>query len=587
MKRHLHFLLLAVLVLGLTNACSSDDTNHDFITVDTAPLVISVQVLDLEGHSVLNDQTIQNISAIYKGKSYLCQPRQRLKENPDPATRYYMPHFYGLTYMNDYLIFGELDGTKTYTDEQLILCFGTEERDTITFSHHLEWDGTKQMSEMVYSDPQSIKLVESFRLNGQPVEGIISLRHALASNIVEDNDSTPRKMMPITQEQFPLISKVNTFGMNLFRQIVKEKQTESVVASPLSIAYLLGMLANGAPEHSQTQNEILQSLMGITSGSGTNNNGVSTDNCYALEPASSFNGLFQTLITWAPQVDSQVKLELADALFTRNDFPVYAGYVDLLARYYQADYAKLDFASPEALKYINDWASQKTHGLIPSILDEIPPSAVAYLFNALYFKAPWKVSFDKEYTFLQDFTLPNGSKRKLYLMHNYLETRAAETDTYTAVSLPFAKGAYSMDVILPAEGISTAQLTQDIDFQQIPWKKAEVIVTLPRFEVRSELCQLNDQLHRLGITRIFTQEAELTQLSPVEGIFVSRIFQKARIIINEEGGEAAAVSGAEVTTSMDPDQVHFTANRPFLFCIREASSGAVFFLGTFCGEEQQ
>ena len=58
MKRHLHYLLLAVLVLGLTNACSSDDTNHDFIIMDTAPLVISVQVLDLEGHSVLNDQTI-------------------------------------------------------------------------------------------------------------------------------------------------------------------------------------------------------------------------------------------------------------------------------------------------------------------------------------------------------------------------------------------------------------------------------------------------------------------------------------------------------------------------------------------------
>lgn len=562
MKQFFRFFMLATLCAGLSIACSVDDESND-VSVDTAPLVISIQVLDLEGHSVLNDQNIQNISATYKGESYVCRSKQQIISEEQSGTRYYKPHFYGLTYVNDYLIFGELDGTKTYTDEQLILYWGGDFKpDTITFSYTIQ--------------ASSSKTEDHCLLNGQPVTGQIIIHKDLPTQTAEKNDSTPRKQMPISKEQFALIKQVNTFGTNLFREIVKEKQNESTVASPLSVAYLLGMIANGAREDSETAQQLLHVLMG----------GHGTDKSLITGQMPVLNNLFQTLITWASEVDNRVKLEIADAFFTNEGFPVYAGYVDLLAQYYHADYAKLDFASPEALNYINDWSSQKTHGLIPKILNEIPGDVVAYLFNALYFKAPWTVSFNKEYTSLQDFTLPNGSKRQLYLMHNYLKTLCAQTGTYTAVSLPFAQGAYWMDIILPTEGISTTQLAQDFDFQQIPWNYGEVVLTLPRFEVSSDFKRLNDQLRHLGITRIFTQEADLTQLSPVDEIFVSRIFQKARIIINEEGGEAAAVSGASLTESMDPNQVYFTANRPFLYCIREVSSGAIFFIGTYCGDEQ-
>ena len=141
-----------------------------------------------------------------------------------------------------------------------------------------------------------------------------------------------------------------------------------------------------------------------------------------------------------------------------------------------------------------------------------------------------------------------------------------------------------MDFYLPAEGVSTTQLAQELDFQNIPWMAADVTLTLPRFEVTSDHNRLNEFLQNLGIHRIFTSAAGFSELSPIEDLYISRIFQKARIIINEQGGEAAAVTGAEMTNESNPEEITFTANRPFLYCIREVSSGAIFFLGTYCGD---
>ena len=582
MKKIFRLLFGMTLMAGLMTGCSSDDSSipKDDLIVDYAPIVISVKVLSPEGYSILNAQNTQVITAVYNGKSYTCQSRATT------PTRYYMPYFYGLSYQNDYLLFGELDGAKDYKDEQLILHWGGDLKpDTVTFSHeHDPNPGSSDKYAVAYN-------YLNCQLNGKPVDGEITIYKDLPTdkdapdedewNGQDGVNGTSRKQMPLTQDQLALIKQVNAFGMILFNMLVQENQTKSIVASPLSLTYLLGMVANGAPEGSETEMEILKAM--IQYGNNIGPSAGSPVICNALS-AQLFNELFKTLITWAPQVDSHVKLELANALFTDQDFPVYAGYVNLLAKYYQADYANLDFASPEAIGAINSWASQKTHGLIPTIIDEIPGATVSYLLNALYFKAPWAMPFNPEHTRMGAFTLPNGTKENIPLMRNTLKTNYAQTERYTAVSLPFAKGAYWMDIFLPAEGLSIVQLAQEMNIQDIAWKEVSVILTLPRYEVSSDYKNLKDILQRLGIKRIFIPAAEFTELTPDDEFYISQIFQKARIIINETGGEAAAISGADGKDGSDSNEVTFTADRPFLYSIREASSGAIFFIGTYCGD---
>ena len=74
-------------------------------------------------------------------------------------------------------------------------------------------------------------------------------------------------------------------------------------------------------------------------------------------------------------------------------------------------------------------------------------------------------------------------------------------------------------------------------------------------------------------------------------VFISMMRQKAKIKVNEEGAEAAAVTIAGVElTSMGPSEppvypkADFHANRPFVYVISEASSGTLLFVGKFTGE---
>ncbi|GFS65685.1 serpin B8, partial [Nephila pilipes] len=81
--------------------------------------------------------------------------------------------------------------------------------------------------------------------------------------------------------------------------------------------------------------------------------------------------------------------------------------VDLLLKYkndvqdfYNASIRKTDFANnaDEAVKEINDWVKEKTNGKIEKLLDQLNPSTLLVLLNAVYFKGKWKEPFDPTFT---------------------------------------------------------------------------------------------------------------------------------------------------------------------------------------------
>lgn len=556
-------LLTSCLIAPLTTSCKDggDTINlDDGLIWDTSPLVISVKVVSPEGYSVLNDQTVKKITATYHDQTYAC-----LK-----TTRYYMPTFYGLTYVNDYLLFGELDGANTYHGEQLIIDWGDgSKQDTITFTHRPIWEN------------EELSFQQEFRLNGKVTTGQI----VIYKDFSAEADNTPRRDIPLSAFQQQLVHRINNFGFNLFREMYdhQAKPNTSCVASPLSVSYILGMLATGArfdfQEEDGTRAEILKAL--------------DMRNVWQYDYIDPMNELFKTLIDYAPLVDTSVELQLANAFFTRNEFTIYGGYPSFLAQYYHADYERLDFASPSALEQINGWCNQKTKGLIPTILDEISPQAVAFFLNAIYFRAGWSMAFDEAQTQEGDFTQADGNTTKLPLMHNRLTTSYAKTDLFEALFLPFSKQAYRMYVLLPTNGHTIADVVEALSDQiimNIPWFTADANVTLPRFQISSDYDELSKMLQTLGIRRMFTPKAEFTEISP-DPIYVSLMKQKASLTINEQGGEAAVITIAGMYDSVELDDppsplpvVTFTADRPFVFLITEQSSSTIFFVGTYGGE---
>ena len=268
-------------------------------------------------------------------------------------------------------------------------------------------------------------------------------------------------------------------------------------------------------------------------------------------------------------------------MWTRQGFPVRAGFLAAVRETFGADVTELDFASPSACERINEWVKAATHGRIDDIVPAaIPEIVVVFLINAIYFKAPWTLRFDPSDTRSEPFHLDNGFTRTVPLMTLRINLPYYENSRFRAVDLPYAGRAFSMTVLLPRQGASVDTLAASLSAVQ--WEDiagsfhdTDVRLFLPRFGMACERT-LHDDLAALGMVEAFDRRADFTRLSPVGSLLISEVKQKAWVDVNEDGAEAAAatvVTVAEISGSV------VRADRPFLFFIRERLSGAILFAG--------
>ena len=70
--------------------------------------------------------------------------------------------------------------------------------------------------------------------------------------------------------------------------------------------------------------------------------------------------------------------------------------------------------------------------------------------------------------------------------------------------------------------------------------------------------------------------ADFRRLTPGGGVWLDVVKQKSFVKVDEEGTEAAAVTGGIMVTSMPPE---IRLDRPFVFALRERFSGTILFMG--------
>ena len=594
-------LLLCGAALLAATSCSKDDERNigpfdnddDYIIIDYSPVILRIQVLSPHGYSTLPNLDLSNVSAEFQGKSYYCGMRPT-------ATRYYAPDFYGLKVQGDYLFFGELDGAKSYDHEQLIINWGNEsiKNDTIVFSRNfidaknIEMDYWVNGTHIRHIAPgEDITEELGHTTEWAASKGFMALYKDLSAlNSPNLNETTP---IPLTEIMKGIALQNNHFQINLLHTMLASVE-KNLVASPLSVAYLLAMLASGCGEGGNstvpTAVEVLLALEGYPD---------HTCVCFTYCDGPQFrqshqNLLLQTVMQHVHKCDPKVELTIANALFARKEFTPNSSYVDYIADSFRADYEQLDFDSPTALQAINNWSYQKSRGKIPEILSDINPQAVAYALNAIYFKAPWTAPFDEKLTQPALFHKADGTTAEVQMMYNLLPLNYYESDNLQAVQLPFANGAFNMTIVLPKEGWSLSQLTDygygltmvtNLNSMEQDTKRCAVSIALPRFSIETANDQLAEQLKQISVQSLFDpSRANLSWISD-KPLYVSKMLQKARIDVNEVGCEAAAVTAAEVTSGMNPEGVvEFRADRPFLYFITERSSSLIFFAGAYCGD---
>ena len=381
-----------------------------------------------------------------------------------------------------------------------------------------------------------------------------------------------RKDISLTEEEKQLVESNNNFALNLFRKIRESQQTtdngqQSLVFSPLSITYALGMMNNGAA--GQTQQEINEVL-------GFGDAG-----------ADAINAFCRKLLTEAPTLDETTAAEIANTIFVNSGkgYELQQGFIDKANAFYDAQPQALNFyEEKQTIDIINGWANDHTHGMIPEVLNEntFKPAAVSYLLNALYFKGAWTNKFDKEYTQEESF---NGGQA-VPMMRQWEYFQYTENDLYQAIRLPYGNEAYHMTVFLPREDKSIDEVLKQMNTLNIEFSYGaeNVDLKLPRIQTGTSL-PLVDIMKELGMRQAFD---EVTADFPYFGnrsVFISNMFQKAAIDLDEEGTEAAAVTVIEESESIGGHRFTFHANRPFFYTISEQSTGVIFFIGQYAGPD--
>jgi serpin B len=402
------------------------------------------------------------------------------------------------------------------------------------------------------------------------------------------------KPIQLTQEQRVFVNDNNQFTLNFLKTVNEtDRSSKSFIYSPLSITYALGMVNDAAI--GKTEEELEQTL-------GFHQGGIKAVNDYCKK-----------LIDGLPNVDNTATLNIANAIFLNKEYTLKNQFQKDMVTYYDAKAEALDFNASGTLGHINGWCNDKTNGMIPSILDEVNPEMVSYLLNAIYFKADWASKFDQKNTKEDIFTTENG-KTRLPLMHQNVLIRYLKNDTYSAIEMPYGNGYWNMTVMLPEEGKTIDDVISYL--AETGWSKDyivgnmqydhitatygarpyEVDLKLPRFETDSDTDKLEKGLigllEQMGIHLAFNSDfAEIPNMCENGNLYISMMRQKAKIKVSEEGSEAAAVTiaGANFTTSYPSEppvypKATFYANRPFVYVIREQSSGVILFVGKFTGK---
>jgi serine protease inhibitor len=354
----------------------------------------------------------------------------------------------------------------------------------------------------------------------------------------------------------------NEFALDLLRKTIDEVNDTNVFISPLSVSIALGMTLNGANGDTRSQMETALKMSGLS--------------------VDDINEYYKVMQTDLPTIDPKTKLSLANSIWYKTGFEAKKTFLEINKNYFNAEVRELDFGQKWAVDTINNWCARKTNNLIKNVLDYIPGDAVMYLINAVYFKGIWKTQFDKDKTFKTDFTNEAGVKIKVNMMQLKDTFAYSEDDFAQYLDLPYGNNAFSMTVLLPKNGKTTNDLLNYMTGEK--WTtmisgmtKQEVDVYLPRFTTKNKFL-LNEPLKKMGMTNAFTSYADFTNIAD-DKLKISRVIHDTYIDVNEEGTEAAAVTVVEIVKNSMPMNPVVHVNKPFIFVIREKSTGIILFIG--------
>jgi serine protease inhibitor len=403
----------------------------------------------------------------------------------------------------------------------------------------------------------------------------VTIAAILSSASCEKGNSDLDKELPdpikieLRGSEAEMVKSDQQFAIEFFANVFNEEAAEldkNFMISPLSLSMALAMTWNGADGETKAVMQKVLKLDGYTD--------------------QEVNEYYEKLREALLKTDPSTKLAIANSIWTNKNIKIKDDFIRLNNEYFNSTVESVDFSDANSVKLMNKWAADNTNNLITHVLDKTNPNALMYLMNALYFKGIWTSEFNSRNTSSKPFYSEDGQTKNVDMMHQKSSFNYNENQTMQIVELPYGNQAFSMIVLLPKEGNKLADVTQELQNSN-SWgnlvsglRSTQVDLFLPKFKTEYSRV-LNDVLEKMGMGIAFEPgAADFSRMTDADA-FISFVEQFTYINTDEVGTEAAAVTvvGIELTSYQPDRTATFNANRPFIYIIRENSTGSILFMG--------
>jgi len=360
----------------------------------------------------------------------------------------------------------------------------------------------------------------------------------------------------------PAAEGLNRFAAEAYAQLASTKG--NLVFSPFSISTALSMLLPGA--RGTTAREISDTLHAPVTGE-------------ILDELTRKGNA------------SGDQLLLAQALWVERSFPLQPDFLHSLETLFHAPPNAVDFShNPDSARMtINQWTSEKTKGKIQGLFPQgsLDRSARLVVTSAIYFNGKWQSRFNPKETRSAPFHPSAGGAVETPFMNQTARLGYTETADAQVLEMPYASGVLAFDVILPKTGTPLTTIEEALRSKGISvWlgkiSQKRVAVSMPKFRAESSF-SLQPALSAMGMGGAFSNTADFSGIDGRSDLVLSQVKHKAFIDVSEEGTEAAAATGGVVSLTAFAPPPRFVADHPFLYFIRDTSSGAILFAGRYEG----
>jgi serpin B len=361
----------------------------------------------------------------------------------------------------------------------------------------------------------------------------------------------------------------NRFAVDLYKKL--QKKDVNLIFSPYSISTAFGFVYTGAK--SGTAEQIASTFY------------FETNACNTADQFARVQSVINDI-----EKESGINLHSVNGLWIQKNYHILQSFMSAATEDYEASVSHVDFKKDcEKVRLnINQWVEKNTQSKIknliaPGMLDSLTRMV---LVNAIYFKAKWMHQFKEKSTVKAPFYKSNGKQVEAQMMKQNESFNYKEIDDLQVVELPYENRRISMFIFLPKQSHSLTDVEASLDYNDLQqftrnMNREQVLLWLPKFKIELSV-SLNKMLSSMGMPSAFGGNADFSGIDGTTLLYITEAVHKAYIDVDEYGTEAAAatavVCGLKAAPPFGKPKV-FKADHPFLFIIKENTTGSILFMG--------